>query len=145
MSATAGQALGWRAAGLRQFTGGAGSWFDYLTEEFAARPRRLLRAVRLALLASLGIGVMAVAHVESLLGPYLLWGIASAPRAMMTPHEALRLIVAHAVLLALAVPLAGLLVEVPWVPCAGLRPLPRRSPHSAPVRSVQCDRPKTRS
>ena len=122
MSATAAQALGWRATRVRQFTGGAGSWFEYLAEEFAARPRRLMRAVRLALLTSLGIGVMAAAHVESILGPYLLWAIAAAPRPMMTPREAIRLIVTQGVLLALAVPLAGLLAEVPWfhLPCFAL-------------------------
>jgi hypothetical protein len=114
MSATAGQALGWRAAPPRRFTGGAGTLAEYFAEEFAACPRRLMRAVRLALRASLGIGVMAAAHVESILGPYLLWAVAAAPRPMMSPREAIRLIVTQAILLALSVPLAGLLVEVPW-------------------------------
>src|SRR4029077_17041261 len=112
-------ALGWGATGVRRFTGGASTLSGYLAEEFAARPQRLARAVRLALLVSLGMGVMAAAHVESPLGPYLLWAVAAAPRPMMTVPEAVRLVVTQAVLLALAVPLAALLVEVPWfhLPC----------------------------
>jgi len=114
MSAPAASAPAWRAARVRQFTGGAASWFGYLAEELAARPGRLVRAVRLALLVSVGNGLMAAAHVTSVLGAYLLWAIAAAPRPMMQPGEAMRLVVTQAALLALSIPLAGLLVEVPW-------------------------------
>ena len=56
-------------------------------KELARHPRRLAQAVRLALLASIGNGVMTAAHVTSVLGPYLLWAVAAAPRPMMRPCE----------------------------------------------------------
>jgi len=114
MSPSTELAVRWTPAAVRRFTGSPRPLLRYLADELAARPQRLARAVRLALMASLGIGVMAAAHVESSLGPYLLWAVAAAPRAMMTPGQAGALIATEGTLLIAAVPLAGILVEAPW-------------------------------
>jgi hypothetical protein len=74
-----------------------------------------MRAIRLAMICTFGNGLMAAAHVDSILGSYLLWAVAAAPRAMMTPTEATRLIITQGLMLALAVPLSGILVEAPWM------------------------------
>jgi hypothetical protein len=97
------------------FTGSRSTLIYYLAEELSVRPGRLMRAVRLAMIVTLGNGLMAAAHVDSILGSYLLWAVAAAPRAMMTPVEATRLIITQGVLLALSVPIAGVLVEAPWM------------------------------
>ena len=100
---------------VRRFTGSPWTLLGYLADELAIRPRRVARAVRLALMTSVGIGLMAALHVESMFGPYLLWAVAAAPRAMMTATQAGALIVTEGVLLIAAVPLAGIFVEAPWL------------------------------
>jgi uncharacterized membrane protein YccC len=97
------------------FTGSHSPLINYLAEELSVRPGRLMRAIRLAMICTVGNGLMAAAHVDSILGSYLLWAVAAAPRAMMTPIEATRLIITQGLFLALAVPLAGVLVEAPWM------------------------------
>jgi uncharacterized membrane protein YccC len=98
-----------------RFTGSRSPLIGYLSEELSIRPGRLTRAIRLAMICTVGNGLMAAAHVDSILGSYLLWAVAAAPRAMMTPREATRLIATQGLMLAMAVPLAGVLVEAPWM------------------------------
>ncbi len=58
---------------------------------------------------------MAAMHIDTELGIYLLWSIISAPAAMMLPANGAMLIAVMGVGLAASVPLAGVLVEAPWM------------------------------
>lgn len=58
---------------------------------------------------------MAAMHIDSELGIYLLWSIISAPAAMMLPANGAMLIAVTGIGLAASVPLAGALVEAPWM------------------------------
>lgn len=58
---------------------------------------------------------MAAMHIDTELGIYLLWAIVSAPAAMMLPASGATLIAVTGILLAASVPLAGVLVEAPWM------------------------------
>jgi hypothetical protein len=69
----------------------------------------------MALITALGAGLMAAMHIDSELGIYLLWSIVSAPAAMMLPATGAMLIAVTGVGLAASVPLAGALVEAPWM------------------------------
>ena len=69
----------------------------------------------MALITALGAGLMAAMHIDSELGIYLLWSIVSAPAAMMLPATGAMLIAVTGVGLAASVPLAGVLVEAPWM------------------------------
>lgn len=69
----------------------------------------------MALVTALGAGLMAAMHIDSELGVYLLWSIVSAPAAMMVPATGITLIIATGIGLAVSVPLAGVLVEAPWM------------------------------
>jgi len=69
----------------------------------------------MALVTALGAGLMAAMHIDSQLGVYLLWSIVSAPAAMMLPATGITLIIATGIGLAVSVPLAGVLVEAPWM------------------------------
>lgn len=69
----------------------------------------------MAFITALGAGLMAAMHIDSELGVYLLWSIASAPAAMMLPVSGIAFIAATGVGLAASVPLAGVLVEAPWM------------------------------
>lgn len=69
----------------------------------------------MALITALGAGLMAAMHIDTELGIYLLWAIVSAPAAMMLPASGATLIAVTGILLAASVPLAGVLVEAPWM------------------------------
>lgn len=69
----------------------------------------------MALITSLGAGLMAAMHIDSSLGVYLLWSVVSAPAAMMLPATGTLLIAVTGIGLAASVPLAGGMVEAPWM------------------------------
>jgi hypothetical protein len=69
----------------------------------------------MALITAVGAGVMAAAHVDSLLGINAIWASVAAPAAKMKPATGMTLIFASAAALAASVPLAGVLVEAPWL------------------------------
>lgn len=69
----------------------------------------------MALIGALGAGLMAAMHIDTALGMYVLWSIVSGPAAMMRPAAGLTLIGATGAALLAAVPLAGALVEAPWL------------------------------
>lgn len=96
----------------------AGSWFNWLlrltAEELAPRPRRIATALRFAIIASVAIGLMAACHVDSVLGPYLIWLLLGAV-PMMSLTTALVFLAIEGSALALSVPLAGMLAETPWL------------------------------
>jgi hypothetical protein len=86
-----------------------------LAQQLASNPHRVRTALRMALIAALGAGLMAAMHIDDSLGIYVLWSIVSAPAAMMVPAKGIGLIVASAISLAISIPLAGSLVETPWL------------------------------
>jgi uncharacterized membrane protein YccC len=69
----------------------------------------------MALVTALGAGLMAAMHIDTVLGMYVLWSIVSGPAAMMRPATGLTLIAATATAVTASVPLAGALVEAPWL------------------------------
>ncbi len=99
-------------------TSRAASWVGWLAallaEELAPRPRRFANALRWTLIATAGAGLMAAAHVRSALGPYIVW-LMVGPVAMMSPPTAVIYTAATGLIVAAAVPLAGILAESPWL------------------------------
>lgn len=106
---------GLAAGGARRITHGVDWLFSSLVLDLEAHPRRLRTAVRTGFICALGFGLMAAAHVDALLGPYVLWIVASSGGAMITPFKALRFVLVIGAGLALSVPLAGQLSEAPWL------------------------------
>jgi len=106
---------GLAAAGARRFTHGVDWLIGSLALDLEAHPRRLRTALRTGIICALGFGLMAAAHVDALLGPYVLWIVASSGGAMITPFKALRFVMVTGAGLALSVPLAGQLSEAPWL------------------------------
>ena len=96
----------------------AESWFNWLArlaaEELAPRPRRIGTALRFAIIASVAIGLMTICQVDSALGPYLIWLLLGAV-PMMSLETALVFLVIEGAVLALSLPVAGILAETPWL------------------------------
>lgn len=87
----------------------------FFAQELGPRPHRLQSALRMALITVTGAGLTAAMHIDNVLGLYVLWSVVSGPAAMMLPAAGTKLIAASAVALAASVPLAGILVEAPWL------------------------------
>jgi len=85
-----------------------------LAEELALRPRRVITSLRWATIATIGAGLMAACHVDSQLGPYVVW-LLLGPVAMMSLRTAFGYLAVTGCLLAASVPLAGILAEAPWL------------------------------
>src|SRR5579884_445803 len=111
------------ASSAERRRGPAAEWLDWLirlvSDELAPRPRRFATAVRFAVIGSLGAGLMAACHVDNALGPYVLWLLLGAV-PMISLRTALRFLAAEGVLLALSVPIAGMLVDAPWLMLAAI-------------------------
>ena len=107
---------GWRVpAPLRQFYADA-AWLQQLvTEELQPRPGRIRTSVRMAFIGAVGAALMAALHVDSALGPATLWLCLFASSSLMTASQGLALVLAYAATLSASVPLAGILVDVPWM------------------------------
>ena len=86
-----------------------------LTQQLASNPHRVRTATRMALIIAIGAGLSAAMHIDEPIGAYVLWSIVSAPAAMMLPAKGIGLLVASAIALAISIPLAGSLVETPWL------------------------------
>jgi len=86
-----------------------------LTQQLASNSHRARTSMRMALIAAVGAGLSATLHIDEPIGAYVLWSIISAPAAMMIPATGLGLIAASAISLAISIPLAGSLVETPWL------------------------------
>src|SRR5438105_2548675 len=82
---------------------------DLLTAELAPHRRRIRNTVRMALIGTVGAGLMAACHVESVLGAYVVWTLVGSPGPMMSFGQALGYTIGAAVMMAAAVPLAGIL------------------------------------
>ena len=107
---------GWRVpAPLRQFYADA-AWLQQLvTEELQPRPGRIRTSTRMAFISAVGAALMAALHVDSALGPATLWLCLFASSSLMTASQGLALVLAYAATLSASVPLAGILVDVPWM------------------------------
>src|ERR1700683_2765198 len=67
------------------------SWFDWLisllSEELAPNPRRLKSTLRMAVIGTVGAGLIASCHVYNQLGTYLVW-LLIGPVAMLSLRKA---------------------------------------------------------
>jgi uncharacterized membrane protein YccC len=99
------------------------NWIDsfaaLLVEELAPSPRRLKLTLRMALIGTVGAALVTSCHVDNQLGTYLVW-IIIGPVAMMSLRKAVTSLAILAPVLAASVPLAGILVETPWLMLAFL-------------------------
>ena len=69
----------------------------------------------MAFIGAVGAALMAALHVDSALGPATLWLCLFASSSLMTASQGLALVLAYAATLSASVPLAGILVDVPWM------------------------------
>jgi hypothetical protein len=94
------------------------SWFDWLVsllaEELAPSPRRLRSTLRMALIGTVGAGLVASCHVYNQLGTYLVW-ILIGPVAMLSLRKAATWLIILGPVVAASVQLAGMLAEAPWL------------------------------
>jgi uncharacterized membrane protein YccC len=86
-----------------------------VTEELRPRPGRLRTSVRMAFISAVGAALMAALHVNSVLGPDTLWVALYGSNSLMTASAGLVMVLAAAALLIASVPLAGILVDAPWM------------------------------
>ena len=86
-----------------------------VTEELRPRPGRLRTLVRMAFISAVGAALMAALQVGGALGPNTLWIHLCASSSLMTVSEGLLLVVVYAVTLIASVPIAGMLIEAPWL------------------------------
>ena len=93
---------GLASAGVRRITRGVDTLFGALALDIEAHPRRMRTVLRTGFICALGFGLMAAAHVDALLGPYVLWILASSGRTMLAPLKAVRFILATGAGLALS-------------------------------------------
>jgi hypothetical protein len=94
------------------------AWLDWLgallATELAPSPRRIRTTVRLATMATVGAAIMASCHVDTQLGPYLIW-LAIGASPMLSLQRASIYLVVDAAFLIASVPIAGMLSETPWL------------------------------
>ncbi|MGH7908130.1 MAG: FUSC family protein [Candidatus Binataceae bacterium] len=86
-----------------------------IAEELVPRPDRTRTALRIAVIGAAGIGLMAALHLDSTFGPYALWIIIGTPAAALSPAAGVRLAGGIAAAYLIGVPLAGILVQSPWM------------------------------
>ena len=92
---------------------------DYVLEiiraELTPHHRRIRNTIRMATIGTVGAGVMAACHIQSVLGTYIIWTLVGSAGPMMGFGEAFAFTIAAGALMALSVPLAGILAETPWL------------------------------
>src|SRR5579885_2906752 len=111
----AGAALPRYPLSLQAFADRIGWLIELLRAELAPHQRRVRNAIRMATVGAAGAGVMAACHVHSTLGAYIVWTLVGSGAAMMGFGPALGYTIAAGVLMALSVPIAGMLSETPWL------------------------------
>jgi uncharacterized membrane protein YccC len=93
-------------------------WLNWLSallvHELALRPGRFSSSLRQATIATVGVGLMASCHVLNPLGPYVVW-IIMGSNPMLSMRKAVIYAIIIAAVIAAAYPLAGILVESPWL------------------------------
>ena len=87
----------------------------FLGEELAPNPRRIRLALRVGVESAVGMGLLAAMHIGNILGAYVLFNVAAAGVPMIAPATALVLVAVEGVALLLSHPIAGILVEAPWL------------------------------
>jgi uncharacterized membrane protein YccC len=85
-----------------------------LAEELAPGPRRFWTSLRLTAIATLGVGLIAICHVNSELGSYIVWLVVGAG-PMMPVRRAAAILIAEGAMLASSVVMARALAETPWL------------------------------
>lgn len=122
MSAAPPTAIGTRArlgavrTGIaRRFSREFDSFGELLSAELVYRPRRGYLALRMATIGAIGAGLMAILHVPTILGPYIVWMLVGTPAAMLAPATAVTFVAILAAVVSASVPLAGILAETPWL------------------------------
>ena len=104
-----------------------------LAEELTPRPRRFWMSLRLTAIATVGVGLIAICHVNGELGSYIVWLVVGAG-PMMQVRKASAVLTAEAVMLAASVVMARALAETPWLICHSCLyswPHPRSLPSAA--------------
>jgi uncharacterized membrane protein YccC len=81
--------------------------------ELAIKPHRVRSAIRSATLGALGAGLMAAAHVDSPLGPYIVWLLAGSPTAMMRWRNAVAFTLVTGATLSASIVLGRVLSQSP--------------------------------
>jgi len=99
----------------RRFALGFDSLPALLQSELAWNPRRARLSLRMATIATLCAGFEAAMHIDSVLGVYIIWILVGTPQAMLSLRKGLAFLGALGATVALAFPLAGMLVEAPWL------------------------------
>ena len=93
-------------------------WFDQLerllARELAPTSRKLRTALRIATIATIGTGLIAICHVNSELGAYIVWLLVGAG-PMMSLLRAGAFLIAEAVALVVSVVMARAFAETPWL------------------------------
>jgi uncharacterized membrane protein YccC len=85
-----------------------------LVEELAPGPRRFWTSLRLAVVGTIGVGLVAICHVDSELGSYIVWLVVGAG-PMSTVPRATTIVVIEGIMLAASVVMAHVLAETPWL------------------------------
>jgi uncharacterized membrane protein YccC len=106
-------------AAMRRRTNWIDSFAALLVEELTPSPRRLKLTLRMALIGTVGAALVTSCHVDNQLGTYLVW-IIIGPVAMMSLRKAVTSLAILTPVLVASVPLAGILVETPWLMLAFL-------------------------
>src|SRR6266436_5365097 len=105
---------------VRQAPGisGLSGWLEglkaLLAEELAPGPRRFWTSLRLTLIATIGVGLIAICHVNGELGSYIVWLVVGAG-PMMPLRGAASILLAEGAMLASSVVMARALAETPWL------------------------------
>jgi hypothetical protein len=93
-------------------------WLDQLerliARELAPSPRKFRTAARIATIATIGAGLIAICHVYNEFGTYFVWLLAGAG-PMMSARRATLFLIAEALALVAAVVMARTLAETPWL------------------------------
>jgi uncharacterized membrane protein YccC len=93
-------------------------WLDRLEQllarELAPTAEKFRTSLRLATVATVGVALVAICHVNSEIGAYIVWLLVGAG-PMMSVRKAGAVLVAEAAVLAASVVLARLFAETPWL------------------------------
>ncbi|MDB5107070.1 MAG: hypothetical protein JWM69_11, partial [Candidatus Binatus sp.] len=93
-------------------------WFDQLeallARELAPNQRKLRTAFRLSAIGTIGVGLVAICHVNNQLGAYIVWLLVGAG-PMMSARKASAFLIAETLALVVSVVMARTFAETPWL------------------------------
>src|SRR6266849_6357114 len=94
-------------------------WIEWLkallAQELATSPRRLRTALRLTVVATIGVALIATCHVNSDLGTYIVWLLVGAAGPMRSVRKVIGILVVEVLVLVSSVVVARALAETPWL------------------------------